>query len=64
MGHASMPGVHRDELHVCWYCGERVCEQCSTSFDDLGRACDAHDERELLDALDALARLEKGPRAG
>lgn len=50
-GFASLAGVHRDELHVCWYCGERVCAECSTDFPELGRACDSHEPEELLAAM-------------
>lgn len=55
-GAASVPGVRRADLHTCAYCGEPVCQNCSTSYGDLGRACDSHNEHELLDWINAWTK--------
>lgn len=50
-GHASLPGVHRDDLLVCGYCGERVCRPCSNEVDSQP-VCLSHDESELMEWMD------------
>lgn len=47
-GIASADGVRRADLHTCGYCGEPVCQRCSTDYGPDGFACDSHDPAELL----------------
>jgi len=47
LGVGSCPGVRRSDLHTCRYCGEPVCENCSSDHDGLGRVCDSHQPEEL-----------------
>lgn len=54
-GTASLPGVHRDDLRTCAYCGEKVCAKCSDTivppefFSDQSPVpvCLDHDDGEL-----------------
>lgn len=55
-GWASSPGVHRDELHVCAFCKERVCGPCSTEFPGEGKVCNTHEDGELLDWIRQVER--------
>lgn len=52
----AVNGVRRSDLHTCAYCGEAVCQECSSDYRDHGRACDSHSPEELLRWLESPIR--------
>lgn len=60
MGVGSCPGVRRADLHTCSYCGEPVCQNCSSDTSGLGRTCDTHSADELSDSVRWHQTLTQG----
>lgn len=57
-GYASLSGVRRTDLHTCAYCGEPVCERCSTEIKGQ-RYCTGMHRQDDLDEWVALAERRR-----